>query len=187
MEINPNAEGVDDLTLLALKHVESERTNRYAPIKILRVQQQVVAGIKYTLTLSIAPTVCPKTDPNGHRCPLIEGVAPEICQVEFLDQPWISKEKRVIHNNCTSSQEFAEARSVRENEVDGVVRGRENQANLVQERVVDDDWLSELESQVEVEGKREEVPSVRPLRWSAEETTATTDDFERLAGEIRNY
>lgn len=40
-DINPNADGVDELVEAALKHVESEKDNKHSLIKILKLQQQV--------------------------------------------------------------------------------------------------------------------------------------------------
>lgn len=123
--------------------------------------------MKYILLVEIAPTTCSKTD-HSVTCPLIEGAPSEICQIEFLEQPWISKTKAVIRNNCTSSQEFAEVpfRNSRENEVvDSSLRAKNDEQGFAEDR----DWLAELESQIEVEtGARrnfeeDQVPLVKPL------------------------
>lgn len=40
-DVNPDAEGVDELVDLALEHVGTERPNKQALVRVLKVQQQV--------------------------------------------------------------------------------------------------------------------------------------------------
>lgn len=116
---------------------------------------QIVAGVKYILLVEIAPTTCPEH--TTQNCPT------EVCEIEFFQQPWLSKTKSIISNNCTVSQEF-HPRTERENEIDGVIKKKK----FVDERFSDADsesdtnWLAELESQI-VGNEEESVPSVRPL------------------------
>lgn len=137
--------------------------------------------MKYILLVEIAPTVCPKTESSNRNCPLLQGAPTETCQIEFLEQPWISKTKSIIRNNCTSSQDYS-PRSERENEIVPPAKSRNDQRGYVDERFSDSnsesnfDWLAELESQIQID---ESVPSVKPLENKA---TAGT-----LGSEVRNY
>ncbi|XP_019773614.2 uncharacterized protein LOC109546888 isoform X1 [Dendroctonus ponderosae] len=105
-DLHTDAEGVDELVDNALKHIESERSQRYRITKIRRLQQQVVAGIKYILLADVAQTTCSKDADVSALCALDESIDPIVCKVSFIEQPWISKNKHIIENNCTLSQEF---------------------------------------------------------------------------------
>lgn len=134
--------------------------------------------------VEIAPTSCLKDDRTSKTCPQINNAPTEICQIEFLQQPWISKRKSVISNNCTYTQEFTEVpeRNSRENEIaGGAGRNLGKNNGFVDERFSDADsesnsnWLADLESQILVEnGGDEEVPSVKPL-------------VEKVDNEMKNY
>lgn len=105
-----------------------------------------MAGVKYILLIEIAPTLCAKDIQSSADCS-INGDAPtEICQIEFVERPWISKEKPVISNNCTVSQEFSlpnnkYIRQDRENEID-------NDVQQYAQAPLNADWLADLESQI---------------------------------------
>lgn len=106
--VNKDAAGVDDLVDVALRHVESERDNKMVAIKILEIKRQIVAGVKYIITLELGTTSCPKTIENDQLMSCISdtNVPTEICQITYFHQPWISRNKRIIANNCTHSQHF---------------------------------------------------------------------------------
>lgn len=105
-DLNLNIEGLDVLTNTALKHIQSERNYKPALVKVLRVQRQVVSGVKYILTLEVAETNCDKNIPTTLTCSIVAETSPEICEITYYQQPWISRKKNIISNNCTSSQEF---------------------------------------------------------------------------------
>ncbi|XP_066152211.1 uncharacterized protein [Euwallacea fornicatus] len=105
-DLNKDVEGVDELVKIAIKHIESEKTNRYKITNIRRLQQQIVAGVKYILLADVAGTTCTKDADLSAPCTLDATVDPFICEVVFIEQPWISKKKQIIKNNCTVSQEF---------------------------------------------------------------------------------
>ncbi|KAL1489682.1 hypothetical protein ABEB36_013624 [Hypothenemus hampei] len=94
-----------ELLLTALRHIESERKYKHIIIYIRKLQQQVVAGMKYILVIDVAQTIC-KNDSDSRICPIDLSVEPLICEVQFLEQSWIRKGKHIIKNNCTQSQEF---------------------------------------------------------------------------------
>ncbi|XP_066259509.1 uncharacterized protein [Euwallacea similis] len=105
-DLNKDVEGVDELVNTAIKHIESEKTNRYKITNIRRLQQQIVAGVKYILLADVAGTTCTKDADLSAPCALDTTTDPFICEVVFIEQPWISKKKQIIKNNCTVSQEF---------------------------------------------------------------------------------
>jgi hypothetical protein len=41
IDLNPNAEGVDELIDIGLGHIESEREQKQSLVKVLKLQQQV--------------------------------------------------------------------------------------------------------------------------------------------------
>lgn len=164
---------------------------------------QIVAGVKYILLVEIAPTICPKDDRTSKNCPPVSNTPTEICQIEFLQQPWISRSKSIISNNCTYTQEFIEVpeRNSRENEIAGSGKTRSQKNGFVDERFSDadsestSDWLAELESQILVDETHEEVPSVRPLvkkvnsvvksytdGFFRNDEAETTTNFEQILG-----
>ncbi|XP_050510586.1 uncharacterized protein LOC126887224 isoform X5 [Diabrotica virgifera virgifera] len=100
-DIDPKAEGVQKLVNAALRHIESERDTKHVAVKVLRVQTQVVAGIKYILSVEVASTSCPKNSENLD-CSIQDS---RVCDVEYLEQPWLGVSK-IISNTCTKSQEF---------------------------------------------------------------------------------
>ncbi|KAL1493911.1 hypothetical protein ABEB36_009591 [Hypothenemus hampei] len=105
-DLNKNAEGVDELLLTALRHIESERNSRHKITNIRKLQQQVVAGVKYILVVDVAQTTCAKDSDQSAICLIDSSEEPLICEVNFIEQPWINKAKHIIKNNCTQSQEF---------------------------------------------------------------------------------
>ncbi|XP_008195657.1 uncharacterized protein LOC662417 isoform X2 [Tribolium castaneum] len=106
-DLNTNAEGVDELIDVALEHIQTERAKKHALVKVLRLQQQVVTGVKYILTAEFAPTLCEKSaNLDASSCPRDTNAETTICEITYLHKPWISKAKHVIKNNCTVSQEY---------------------------------------------------------------------------------
>ncbi|XP_050301637.1 uncharacterized protein LOC126739864 [Anthonomus grandis grandis] len=105
-DLDTDAEGVDELVETAVKHIESERSNRHKILNIKRLQEQIVAGIKYILLADFAETTCTKDADLSAPCILDLNKEPFICEVSFIEKPWISKSKHIIKNNCTQSQEF---------------------------------------------------------------------------------
>ncbi|KAJ8941919.1 hypothetical protein NQ318_013252 [Aromia moschata] len=141
-ELNTDAEGVSTLVDTALRHVETERAQKHAIVKVIRLQQQVVAGIKYILLVEIAPTVCQKdVDLSSSNCPVDDNAYGSVCEVIFIQQPWISKAKNVIKNNCTVSQEYKGDREVS----DKVNNSDSENGN---NDVMSPDSLADLESQI---------------------------------------
>ncbi|KAG5864376.1 hypothetical protein JTB14_038202 [Gonioctena quinquepunctata] len=132
-DLNPDAEGVSTLVDTALRHVESERDEKHALVRVLRLQQQVVAGIKYLLLVEIAPTTCSK-DTTISFCPIDQSKGSYICEIEYFEQPWLNSGKNIIRNNCTLSQEYLPK------EPEKPIRRKEQEERP--------DFLSELESQI---------------------------------------
>lgn len=105
-DLDTDAEQIEELINTAVRHIESERNQRHKVINVRRLQQQVVAGIKYILLAEVAQTVCPKDADLSTPCILDTAVEPFICEITFIQKPWISSSKHIIKNNCTESQEF---------------------------------------------------------------------------------
>lgn len=105
-DVDPNAPGVKKLIEKALKHIESEKDRRHAFIKTRRLQQQVVAGMKYFLLADFAQTICSKDVDSTAVCSIDPSAQPFTCGVEFIDAPWKNLHKKIISNTCTVSQEF---------------------------------------------------------------------------------
>ncbi|XP_044264054.1 uncharacterized protein LOC123010928 [Tribolium madens] len=166
-DLSTNAEGVDELIDVALEHIETERPKKQALVKVLRLQQQVVTGVKYILTAEFASTICVKgvTD-DLSLCPRDTEIGTTICEITYLHKPWISKAKHVIKNNCTISQEYVKAdtrKSDISNEID--VTGKRtklidtpNFDKMAENGAIDEmtpSRLADLESQIIADVKSE--------------------------------
>lgn len=114
IELNKDAKGVDELLNTALKHIESERKQRHKITNVRKLEQQVVAGIKYVLVADVAQTDCAKDADLSAVCVLDNAIDPFVCEVIFIEKPWINKDKHVIKNNCTESQEFEPVKAPRD-------------------------------------------------------------------------
>lgn len=80
-------------------------------------------------------------------CPADKLAEHEICEVKYIQRPWISKQKFIISNNCTTSQHFSSIEPVGE-------QNHEIESNNLAsngETVMDDNRLADLESQIEVD------------------------------------
>ncbi|XP_005864528.1 PREDICTED: cystatin-M, partial [Myotis brandtii] len=73
--------------------------------RILKAQRQLVAGIKYYLTVEMGSTACRKSSVTGDRmdlttCPLAAGVQEEKlhCDFEILVVPWENSSSLLKHH-----------------------------------------------------------------------------------------
>ncbi|XP_038206862.1 uncharacterized protein LOC119828695 [Zerene cesonia] len=106
--VNPNAPGVEELALLAVKHLDKhEPATKHTLRDIVDVERQVqvVNGIKYTLTLNVIFNNC---TPPEEFCN--ENVP---CKISILEKTWIkypdgSKYRAITSNNCTEQWQFGD-------------------------------------------------------------------------------
>ncbi|XP_003468305.1 cystatin-M [Cavia porcellus] len=77
----------------------------YRDTNIIKAQRQLVAGIKYYLTMDLESTACRKTRVSGSHvdlttCPLATGVEQEKlrCDFEILEVPWKNSTELLKHN-----------------------------------------------------------------------------------------
>lgn len=159
-DLNPNAQGVDELIYTATKHIESERNQRHKVTNIRKLQQQIVNGVKYILVAEFAPTTCPTNADMSAPCPLDTNSDTFICEINFIQQPWIHRGKHIINNNCTVSQEFAPVDSYGTNDAQNeIVEHRSDSPSsedtslphVPSHSAIDEDnnaWLADLESQI---------------------------------------
>nr|XP_022901844.1 uncharacterized protein LOC111414678 [Onthophagus taurus] len=102
-KINTNAEGVDPLLEMAMKDIESVRDRRQLLLELIDLERQVVNGIKFGATIKVGSSKCLRNaDIILSSCELDESIDSEYCRIEFLQKPWISNDKFIIRNNCTS-------------------------------------------------------------------------------------
>lgn len=66
--------------------------------------------------MDVSQTTCSKDADLTALCALDESIDPIVCQITFIEQPWISKNKRIVENNCTMSQEFENHAAIRKND-----------------------------------------------------------------------
>ncbi|XP_060527944.1 uncharacterized protein LOC132702986 [Cylas formicarius] len=143
-DLSTDADGVEELVSIALRHIESERDPKYAALKVRRLQRQIVAGVKYILQLEVSATTCPKSVQSSSECQLDLNVEPMTCEVTFIEKPWLSKDKLVISNNCTVSQEFSLAVFEQKDDLDNEIKPLKDNADTE----MDPARLADLESQI---------------------------------------
>ncbi|XP_035671867.1 kininogen-1-like [Branchiostoma floridae] len=109
MPADTNNQGIQHLASLSVDHIN---TMRNAPtlsklVEVTSAQYQVVAGMKYYLTMEIGTTSCSSSDSTVllSDCAVLLGGGREMCDVEVLDQPWIG-EPQVLNFSCTPKQLF---------------------------------------------------------------------------------
>lgn len=110
--------------------------------------------------MEIAPTLCRRTENviSRNNCPLDDSRASEICQVVYLQKPWIGKAKHIVSNNCTQSQQYrpTEDSIIENNEVNF---DKISESQPTTEQLIDPGRLADIESQIEIE-----VPEERPKK-----------------------
>ncbi|CAH0728121.1 unnamed protein product, partial [Brenthis ino] len=106
--VNPEAAGVSDLAVLAIKHIDRhEPTVRHLLEAVLDVERQVqvVNGVRYILTLQINFNKCTSTE---YEC-----TESKICKISILEKTWIklpdgTKYRAILANNCTQEWQFGD-------------------------------------------------------------------------------
>lgn len=72
-------------------------------------------GIKYILLLNVGETVCLTNSFEDRKtCELIDDGWTSLCSVSLLEQPWLHSGRKVIDNNCSSSNNNEVMREKRE-------------------------------------------------------------------------
>lgn len=142
-----------------MHHIESERDKVHSLVRVLRLQRQIVAGVKYVLLIEIVPTVCLTNDIYISRetCPVDGAAKSEICQIEYIQKPWISKAKQIISNNCTVAQNYSPDDSRINNEINPNVEHKKSWNNKY-DQDVDPERLADIESQIEIEEPIKKTP-----------------------------
>jgi len=97
---------VQNMTQFAMTQLNSgwSSPNYHRTLCVHRAQSQVVAGIKWYLTLTIGETTCSKQKHGSAllgstdlaKCPLSASSTPFKCEVEILSQPWTGVEATLI-------------------------------------------------------------------------------------------
>uniref|UniRef100_G3U416 Cystatin E/M n=1 Tax=Loxodonta africana TaxID=9785 RepID=G3U416_LOXAF len=96
-----------DAGAVATYDMHSNRVCYVRDTHILKAQSQLVAGIKYYLTVEMGSTACRKTAVTGDRsvdlttCPLATGAQQEKlhCDFEMLMVPW-QNTSQLLNHNC---------------------------------------------------------------------------------------
>ncbi|KAM5246947.1 cystatin-M [Ctenodactylus gundi] len=93
-------------TAVATYNMGSNSLYYYRDTSVLKAERQLVAGIKYYLTMELESTACRKTKLSGDHmdlttCPLATGVEQEKlrCDFEILEVPW-KNSTELIKNDC---------------------------------------------------------------------------------------
>ncbi|CAH1262746.1 KNG1 [Branchiostoma lanceolatum] len=104
MAADVNHQDIQRMALLSVDHVNAMRNNPTLSklVEVTSAQYQVVAGLKYYLTMEIGTTVCSSSDNTVllSDCDVLLGGGRETCDVQVLDQPWIG-EPQVLSFSCT--------------------------------------------------------------------------------------
>lgn len=83
-------EGVKAAAAAAVQHIENQSNSvyTYKLMKIVDARKQVVAGVKYHLTLEAAPTSCLKDGSNAEEGCAVNVGRTQRYHVQVLSQPW---------------------------------------------------------------------------------------------------
>ncbi|KAI8480001.1 hypothetical protein Bbelb_422500 [Branchiostoma belcheri] len=107
MAADVNNQDIQQLALLSVDHVNAMRNNPTLSklVEVISAQYQVVAGLKYYLTIEIGTTGCSSSDSAVQLsdCMVLLGGGRETCDVEVLDQPWVG-EPQVLSFSCAPKQ-----------------------------------------------------------------------------------
>ncbi|XP_049746853.1 cystatin-M [Elephas maximus indicus] len=108
-ELSPDDPQVQRATQVAVAtyNMHSNSVYYFRDTHILKAQSQLVAGIKYYLTVEMGSTACCKTAVTGDRsvdlttCPLATGAQQEKlhCDFEMLMVPW-QNTSQLLNHNC---------------------------------------------------------------------------------------
>ncbi|CAL4075557.1 unnamed protein product [Meganyctiphanes norvegica] len=112
----PQAAPLSDPTILEIADfalTEYDRTSNdddlHMVLKLIKAQTQVVAGIKYYLTLEIAETTCSKlvtgVDVNRTFCNQDHTEETKICDIVVIEQSWIPT-RDLVDARCTDSDSY---------------------------------------------------------------------------------
>lgn len=104
----------------------------------------MVSGVKYILLAEMAPTLCEKNT-NQYTCPQNLNEIPVICEIHYIEKPWLSSTKHIIKNNCTQNQEFTLNKNDQDNEIKQHVKQSEIKMSPPR--------LAELESQILIDSE----------------------------------
>ncbi|KAI4469040.1 fetuin [Holotrichia oblita] len=108
----PTPADVNDPKIVELAHSSailldgnSEHDNKYKVMKIASASKQVVAGVLYTLEVTISLSDCAKTDAKLARdCNQLTEGKEETCRIKIWDRPWLANGRETTFN-CGDKQE----------------------------------------------------------------------------------
>ncbi|XP_037786056.1 uncharacterized protein LOC119581949 isoform X1 [Penaeus monodon] len=112
----PQAAPLNDPTILeiadfALKEYDraSNEDELHMILRLVKAQTQVVAGVKYYLTIELAETHCKKqltgVDVNRTFCPQDVTEETEICDLHVVDQPWVPS-RDLVASQCYDKDDY---------------------------------------------------------------------------------
>ncbi|XP_032090069.1 cystatin-like [Thamnophis elegans] len=101
-------EGVKEAAAFAVEQYNkgSQNANYFKELRIVKAKSQVVAGVKYILTVEVGKTVCeksigPMTFSEIQKCELAPQDQREkvTCNFQVWSRPWL-KETQVVGSSC---------------------------------------------------------------------------------------
>ncbi|KAG7462900.1 hypothetical protein MATL_G00189590 [Megalops atlanticus] len=100
MDADINEKGVKDaLQFAVVQHNKASNDLFVSQVhKVMKVQKQVVAGLKYIFTVQMARTSCRKGGAEK-LCSVQEDAVPYECTFEVWSRPWLS-DIQVVRNTC---------------------------------------------------------------------------------------
>uniref|UniRef100_A0A8C8S714 Egg-white cystatin n=1 Tax=Pelusios castaneus TaxID=367368 RepID=A0A8C8S714_9SAUR len=104
MEAEANEEGVQRALRFAMSEYNKASNDKYRSraAELVRARKQIVAGIKYYLTVKVGRTTCTKAESEDHECAFHE--QPELakritCNFVVYSVPWLNQ-ITLMENNC---------------------------------------------------------------------------------------
>lgn len=100
---DPTILEVADFALREYDRTSTDEDNLHILLRLIKAHSQVVAGIRYFLTVELAESLCKKTltgvDVNRTFCGQDHTEETEICDLHVIDQPWIPA-RDLINARC---------------------------------------------------------------------------------------
>uniref|UniRef100_A0A3Q0RJ71 Cystatin C (amyloid angiopathy and cerebral hemorrhage) n=1 Tax=Amphilophus citrinellus TaxID=61819 RepID=A0A3Q0RJ71_AMPCI len=99
-DIDTNDEGARNALNFAVVQHNRRSNDMYISqvAQVIRVQSQVVAGVKYVITAKMAKTHCKKNSVD-EVCEIQADAKPFVCTFEVWSRPWLN-EIQLLRQNC---------------------------------------------------------------------------------------
>ncbi|CAG09511.1 unnamed protein product [Tetraodon nigroviridis] len=99
-DVDPNDEGVKGaLNFAVVQHNRASNDMYLRQVaEVVKVQRQVVSGLKYVITVNMARSLCRKSSPQ-EVCEIPQSAQPYQCTFTVWTRPWVN-EVKLLNETC---------------------------------------------------------------------------------------